>query len=341
MRAERREFRGSYGEISLVPESLDDLWHLSHLIAPDDQVFADTFRSVEKATDKIRPEKAEKRPFRIGLRVERVLFQPTTNRIRIAGLIEDGPDLGSHHTISLEAGQEISVIKTWHVFDEERLDRAIRATTTGAIHILAVEEGEAQLYRMRQYGPEFVADAGKGSGKGNAPDGRVAFLDCVLDLIRTVEGPLVITGPGFVKEEFATYAKQKIEGLTDRILVFETRRSGSGAVAEVIGSGALATLTGDLQLQKEFQALQEFLALLASGKPVAYGQEDVGNAVGCGAVRHLLVADSLVRETNTGELMLAAERQKAQITIFSTEFDPGKQLLGLGGIAAILRFAIR
>ncbi|MDD1674116.1 MAG: mRNA surveillance protein pelota [Methanomicrobiales archaeon] len=324
----------------MVPESLDDLWHLSHLIAPGDQVFADTFRSVERATDKIRPEKAEKRPFRIGLRVERVIFQPTTNRVRIAGIIEDGPDLGAHHTISLETGQEIAVIKNWRVFDEERLDRAIRTSTAGAIHILAVEEGEAQLYRMRQYGPEFVAETEKGSGKGNAPEGRAAFLDSVLDLLRTVEGPLVVTGPGFVKEEFATYAQQKIAGLSDRILIFDTRRSGSGSVAEVIGSGALATLTGDLQLQKEFQILQEFLALLAAGKPVAYGQGDVGNAISCGAVRHLLVADSLVRDVNTGELMLAAERKKAEITIFSTEFEPGKQLLGLGGIAAILRFAI-
>jgi protein pelota len=341
MRAERREFHGAHGEILLVPESLDDLWHLSHLIAPGDLVHADTFRSVERATDKLRPEKAEKRPFRIGLRVERVVFQPTTNRLRIAGIIEEGPDPGSHHTVGLEAGQEVSVIKTWRMFDEERLSRAVRASTIGAIHILAIEEGEAQLYRMRQYGPELVAETGKGSGKGQDSDGRETFFENVLDLIRTVTGPVVITGPGFVKEDFAALAGDQIPGLEDRLLVFDTRRSGYGAVTEVIGSGALATLTGDLQLQKEFQVLQEFLAMLSSGRPVAYGRDDVRNAVGCGAVRHLLVTDTLVRDPEIGEQLIAAERQRAQITIFSTAFDPGRQLMGLGGIAAILRFALQ
>ena len=74
MKAEYGELRGGYGEIRLFPESIDDLWHLQHLIGPGDLVFATTFRSVEAATDKIRPEKVEKRPVRLGVRIGRVEF---------------------------------------------------------------------------------------------------------------------------------------------------------------------------------------------------------------------------------------------------------------------------
>ena len=74
MKAEYGELKDRYGEIRLFPENIDDLWHLRHLIEPRDLVFATTFRSIDTASDKIRPEKLEKRPVRLGVRVERIDF---------------------------------------------------------------------------------------------------------------------------------------------------------------------------------------------------------------------------------------------------------------------------
>jgi len=65
MKVEYGELKDNSGEIRLFPESIDDLWHLRHLINIGDLVFATTFRSVDTASDKIRPEKAEKRPVRL------------------------------------------------------------------------------------------------------------------------------------------------------------------------------------------------------------------------------------------------------------------------------------
>ena len=83
MKAEQGDLRDNAGEIRLLPESIDDLWHLEHLIFPGDLAFATTFRSVESATDKIRPEKVEKRPVRLGIRVEKVEFSGHGVRLRV------------------------------------------------------------------------------------------------------------------------------------------------------------------------------------------------------------------------------------------------------------------
>ena len=40
MRVLKKNLRGDVGEIALLPESLDDLWHLQHLISRGDLVFA-------------------------------------------------------------------------------------------------------------------------------------------------------------------------------------------------------------------------------------------------------------------------------------------------------------
>jgi protein pelota len=340
MKAEYIDFQGDFGEVRLFPERVDDLWHLSHLIGSGDLVFATTFRSVEVPQDKIRPEKREKRQVRLGVRADRVEFHPFALRLRVTGLIEHGIEAGSYHTLNLEPGYDISVVKRWSSADRARVERAIRSAAFEAVHILSVEEGEASLFRIRSYGPEQVASVIAGTGKGGEGTGRQMFFDEVLALAGEVTGPLILAGPGFVKEELVHRARSRGDVLATRALVVETRRSGAGAVREVIGLGTLDRLTGDLQLALEVRLLEELLSRIAKGDPVAYGREDVARAVGYCAVRELLVIDTLIRDPEVAALMEQAEAQRAQVAVLSTRFEPGEQLEALGGIAALLRFAV-
>ena len=140
MKAEYGELVRSFGEIRLFPETIDDIWHLDHLILPGDLVFATTFRTVDVSSDKIRPEKAEKKPVRLGIRVGKVEFHDYANRLRVTGTIEHGQDAGSHHTFNIEPGYEISVIRQWTRRDLERIDRAVKASVYDVLHILSIEE---------------------------------------------------------------------------------------------------------------------------------------------------------------------------------------------------------
>ncbi len=85
MKADTSHLRGGFGEIVLFPESVDDVWHLSHIVVPGDLVYATTFRAPESSADKIRPEKLEKRLVRLGIRVEKVEFHRYSVRLRISG----------------------------------------------------------------------------------------------------------------------------------------------------------------------------------------------------------------------------------------------------------------
>ncbi|HTY52794.1 MAG TPA: mRNA surveillance protein pelota [Methanomicrobiales archaeon] len=341
MKAEFLEMKGSHGEIRFFAESVDDLWHLSHLIRPGDLVFATTFRSVETVTDRIRPEKPEKKPVRLGIRVEGVSFHQYSNRLRISGVIQHGVDEGSHHTINLDAGNEISVIRTWHQVDLDRIDRAVKATSTGAVHILAIEEGEAELYRIRQYGPELVSTVVQGSSKGADTGARGILFERVAGLLAEVTGTVVIAGPGFVKDEAAKYLKAKIPDLADRCITVETRRSGRGAVTEALGKGVLERITGDIQLKREAGLLDLFLERMGKGEPVAYGRAEVEEAVRAGAAGQVLVIDEMVRNRKVADLLEQAEKTRAKVTVFSSLFDPGQQLAALGGIAAVLRYRLK
>ncbi len=340
MKAEQCEMRGDYGEIRLMPESIDDLWHLQHLIAPGDLVFATTLRSVEAISDKIRPEKVEKRPVRLGVRVEKAEFSVHGVRLRISGVIEHGVDAGSHHTFNIETGYEISVIRRWRQVDLDRIDRAVKASVYGVIHILTIEEGEAELFRLRQYGPESVVTFTMGSGKGAELNTRQAFFDQLIANCATITGPLVIAGPGFVKDDFVKYMKGKDSALGDRVLVVETRRIGRGAVQDVVGLGAIEKLIGDLQLNREVKLMDEVLMRISRDGAVAYGIRDVADAIDYGAAEQVLLTDTLLRNTTVTRLVEKAEGMRAKIIVLSSSFEPGERLDALGGIAALLRYKV-
>ncbi len=341
MKAEVKELKRGSGEIVLFPETLDDLWHLSHLVRPGDLVFATTLRSVAPATDKIRPEKVEKRPVRLGIRVEKVEFHQHTNRLRIGGVIESGVDVSSHHTFNVEPGFEISVIKQWRSFDCDRIRRAVNTSTYSVVHVVSIEEGEAQIYRLRQFGPEWVTTITAGSGKGADDSGRSMLFEETLKPLALITGPLIIAGPGFVKEEFADYIRAHAPETVERMVVVETRRIGRGAVQEVIGKGVLERLLGDLHLAREVRLMEEVLLRIATGGAVAYGIGEVRKAINYGAAETVLVSDIQLRDDAVRGLVEQAEYVSASVVVMSTEFEPGERLEALGGAAALLRYKIR
>ncbi|MFA4823761.1 MAG: mRNA surveillance protein pelota [Methanoregula sp.] len=340
MKADCGDLKGNNGEIRLFPESVDDLWHLQHLVAPGDLVFATTFRSVDTASDKLRPEKVEKRPVRLGVRIERVEFSEHGIRLRLSGVIEHGIDIGAYHTLNVETGFEISVIKQWRPHELERIERAVKSSAFSLIHILTIEEGEAELFRLRQYGPESVVTFSAGSGKGGESDNRPAFFEQVLAPLAAIDGPLIVAGPGFIKDDFVKHAKNKGNPIAEKAIIVETRRIGRGAVQDVIGKGALEKLIDDLQLSREVKFMDEVLCRIAQDGAVAYGQQEVQDAIGYGAVEQVLVADTLLRDPATMALIESAEAMRATVVVLSSSFEPGERLVALGGIAALLRYKL-
>ncbi len=338
MKADCEDLKNNNGEIRLFPESVDDLWHLQHLVAPGDLVFATTFRSVDTASDKIRPEKVEKRPVRLGVRIERVEFSEHGIRLRLSGVIEHGIDIGAYHTINVETGFEISVIKQWRPHELERIDRAVKSSAFSLIHILTIEEGEAELFRLRQYGPESVVTFSAGSGKGGESDNRPAFFEQVLAPLTAIDGPLIIAGPGFIKDDFIKHAKNRGSPVAEKAISVETRRIGRGAVQDVIGKGALEKLIDDLQLSREVKFMDEVLCRIAQDGAVEYGRQEVQDAIGYGAAEQVLVADTLLRDPEIMALIEKAEAMRATVVVLSSSFEPGERLVALGGIAALLRY---
>ena len=334
------------GEIKLRIENADDLWHLSNLVQTGDLVRASTYRREESKTDKIRPEKAEKVRITVTLRVEKMEFQAFTDRLRISGVIVDAPqDLGRHHTLNVSVDDVLSVIKTWKRHELQRIDEAVAATQKPLVTFLSLDDEEALLAQLRQYGVQELATIrAPGHGKMFATgDAATAYFEEVLGKLRSMPlgEAVVLVGPGFAREDFLAFLGSHDPALAKRVQSHGTSQAGLRGIQEALRSGMGSKLLADSRVAHETQLVEKVLEAIATGRPVAYGRKEVGEAVSAGAVETLLVSESVVRNLAIERLMHDAEAVRGAVVLVSTHHEAGAKLEGLGGVAALLRFPIK
>ncbi|HIH43785.1 MAG TPA: mRNA surveillance protein pelota [Candidatus Methanoperedenaceae archaeon] len=344
MRVIKKELRGAEGEISLVPESIDDLWHLKYIIGTNDLVFSFTKRRVEGATDKLRPEKAEKRPVRLGIRVEKVEFHRFANRLRVHGIIADGIDTGDYHTLNIEEGTELSIIKRWRQDQLMRIDDAVAAAKRPRVIIVTIEEGEGVIGVVRQYGVEEYAHVERSycKGEGNARQEFFGELAAALRHAAQNVEAVVIAGPGFTKEDFLDFIRAREPEIAGKSTLEDTASIGVSGFQEALRRGAVDRIAQDTRIARESRLMEELLIEISKDGKAAYGIREVKGAQELGAVETLLIADEMLRDErgDAAALVRAVERARGHIVVFSTGFEPGKKLEALGGVAALLRFRV-
>jgi protein pelota len=334
------------GEIKLQADNLDDLWHLYNLIDTGDIIISSTYRRDEAKTDKLRAERAEKKRMVLGIKVEKIDFHESESRLRILGIIVEGPqDLGAHHTLNLGEGEVLTIRKAeWTNSQLERIKRARDDTTKPKLLFVSLENDEALIAIARQYGIQEVAWIySTASGKMyESKDGGDFYGEIVDKVKQSAEPgvPIIILGPGFAKEALIALGKSKEPDLFKGAFIYHTGQAGMAGIHELMKTGMSADVVQSSRAAMETRLVETVLEEIAKDGPVAYGPVEVQRAVNMGAVDTLLVLDSIVRLGKIEPQMAQVEDARGKVVVVSERFEAGKKLESIGGIAALLRFRL-
>ncbi len=336
------------GEIKLVAENLDDIWHLYNIIQEGDLVRAVTFRTADDhKDDRIRAVKTEKKRMKLGIKVEKVAFHEFSNRLRIQGTIIEGiQDLGQHHTFNVDTDilEPITLIKEhWRPHDLQRLQEAVNQRTVPVLLFVSLDEDTATIAVLRQSGVQQVADidAHRSGKMYETKEISSEYYDDILGIIKTTKAPgapLVVIGSGFAREHLIDFIKNKDPGLLDSYVSYATGNAGMNGVHEAIKAGIVDKLTKENRVSKETQAVERLLEEVKKDGLATYGPKEVESALEQGAVETLLISDVCIRSRQGEHLLDLARKTNSGFLIINSLHEAGKKFESLGGVAAILRY---
>lgn len=333
--------------LDVMPENLDDLWHLQRVIEAGDVVSGKTTRKV-KPKDESLP--AYRQDIFIELKIEKAEFHRYTGKLRLSGVIVSGKpenevELGAHHSLDVELNERLKIkketLKSYHI---DRLERAKKASHRETVLLVVFDDEAADFAILKDFGYEHKTriHAGK-SGKMFAAEGGTQkyYSEIVKKAQEISAQKIVFGGPGFAKDNLKKYVADK--GVELKAYFTGLNSTGETGLNELLKSDILLKISAESEAAKDAALVEQLLLQLGKETGLAvYGIEEVKKAVEFGAVEKLMVAESMLLEKKekVEPIMEKAEQLKSEIRIISDEGEAGKKLQGFGGIAAILRYRI-
>lgn len=347
------------GFVKVVPETIDDLWHLYNVIYENDEVYAFTKREIKPNEKYARPGRGERVSVFLGVRVETVSWDKLLGRLRVHGIICQAPEsvpTGAHHTISISLNTAATIVKKeWAKHQLERLTRASR-TSEKPVIVLSIDDEGYAIATTAQYGiNEKIEERMKLPGKLETEKRTAAIREYfteAMNSLRTVwapaHSPIVIIGVGYVKNDFAKFLENEAGEIARSILdVKGVNNGGVAGINEALRSGILLKAMKRLRIGEEAEIIEDVLKRLGKGEAtVTYGLEHVKKAAKLGAIERLVLADSMLRGSSDEqrlrleEIMREVEKKGGSVVVLSTEHEAGAKLISLGGVASTLRFPV-
>ncbi len=340
-----------HGEVKVLVQDADDLWYLSQIVDPGDLVSASTLRKIKMGGEDARDSKAVKKRVFLSVRVEKTEFVATA--LRVSGVVEQGPEdvpHGSHHTLTVEQGATLSIKKeTWLNFQLARLKEASERSRASVL-IVVHDREEATFALLRDFGYSVLSTLKGEVQKKYAEQKTVPFYSQISKVLEEYDkrhnpSRIVVASPAFFKDDLMKELSRT--GLKAKLVPASCSSADEQAIAEVVRRPELAKALEEERYAEETKRVQDLLAAIKKGEPAAYGMDETEKAALAGAVNLLLTSDGLIsslREEGGFQrlesVMKSVERSKGKVMIINSSHDGGKLLDGLGGIGALLRYAL-
>jgi protein pelota len=337
-------------------DSDDDLWVLARLCSKGLllTMLGERRDQTTGGGEGERAKQAERKKMMISLSIEYVEHQSFSDSLRVHGIIRQAPiDIGSHHTHIVTKGDDITLVSEsgFSKLDEELISNAIRASNTPQVGLLVIEQDEIILYFVTNRGLRESAQwTMRGGGKRIASKESGSILsqfqaNVVEKILEQIDDsmPLILCGPGHFRDDVAKLFQANSPHRT--IKSVGTSMGGRGAANEVLSQGLAGNILSEHQMSKEILLLEEAWTRMATNNLIAIGEQELDDALQRGAIETLLIIADTLRDpqvrsfgTSWNEWAEQLTEIGAEIVQCSSDHDAGQQLLGFGGVAALLRF---
>ncbi|MDG6953048.1 MAG: pelota family protein [Nitrososphaerota archaeon] len=346
------DFNPKHGYCSLTIESAEDLWTMRRLIAKGDVVVTRGSRVVKREEEYSRPDKGERVKVTLALAVDEVHLDSSIERIRVKGTIIEASDesvtkVGSH-SVTLSPGHSMTLRKNhWSQLDIQLVRSS--GPSYSRFVLVAVDRREAGIGLLSGSHLSVVTtiESGLGGKMGEERSPR-PYLSKVAEAVSQLSqhgDRVIVAGPGNFKNSVANQINEALKSEDVRVVDGPDLTGGDGIRAMIKSPPFQALAKGSVAVEMQ-QLVSEIVKRISMGDPkVAYALPRVAKAAAAGAVEACAVSDDVfslgVDESQLVGALNEIEAKGGKVFLADSSMEFGKQVSSFGGIAALLRYALR
>lgn len=356
----------SQGFVTIIAEDVDDIGALANIIRVGDRIRSQVRRKVQKIST---TGKAESRQIITSalVKITEVEYQPGVNEMNLRGTLKhdlEDAKKGSFQRILIELNRPFDLFKKcWDKFTYNEIKEAADPASNASIAAVIMKAGLANICIVGRHTTINVAKVSKSIpkvrafGAGNKED-KIKFYSMTANAlishvqIQTMKA-IIIASPGFIHQEFVAYLSKNanklgITNLFSENKIIETNCSTGFPedLEQIITQPEIASHVDQLKTVDQVKSMDKFLKRLNKADDTTALGERVIELLKQNAVSELYVTDQYIRSLPLQnrldflDLKEQAENSDVVVVIFSVQHQSGIQLQELGGIAAILRYAV-
>uniref|UniRef100_A0A7S1KN67 Protein pelota homolog n=1 Tax=Percolomonas cosmopolitus TaxID=63605 RepID=A0A7S1KN67_9EUKA len=363
------ESKNGAGTVILIPEEIEDLWHIYHIISIGDRIKCSTIRKISKETS-TGSVASERLKITLTVQCEKTDFDPKGGNLRVSGknVVENKfVKLGQYHTLDIEVNRKITIMKDcWDSVHLQTINDAIDVKKKADVAaVLMSDQGKARIClitsSMTLDRLNIEMSIPKKRYPGSHEKGVHRFFDAIIRGIEQnidweVIKCIIVASPGFTKDQFMEYITKNGHSRSelkpflknrDRFLLVHTSSAHRQVLNDILSDPMILKNMSDTKAAAEVQALNDFHKLLRDQPDRAfYGPGHVIKAGNMGAIETLLIMDELFRASDVQQrrqyvhLVESVKRNGGNVHIFSSLHASGDRLKSMTGVAAILRYPL-
>jgi protein pelota len=325
-------------------------------VEKDDYIIADTSRVVKQLKEYGRPDKGERVKVRVSIRVNQRELDVAVDRLRITGTITETDNemvtKGTHHSLSVQPGDTVTIDKG-RKWQEVELKMLKRSGDSSSFILVAIDMQEAAVAKVSGTHVKIIPNIYSGqSGKRYQTKNNSNIEVYFTDIAKTVSSiigendKVIIFGPGETKRRFFNALVGRQEVPKDRVQALDgVDVAGEDGIFVFLRSPAIKEAMSASKLASVSSLLDRVMLMVNRGEAkFAMGMQEVSQAAAMKAIEAVVFSDYIFKTANEDEvvkMLNLIESYGAKTFAVDSSTDIGLRVSSLGGIVALLRYAVR
>jgi len=329
------------GSLRLTPNNCDDIYHLSHIIAPRDIISSYTTRKISLDGGKTQ----QKRTMRLDISVVSVEVDLDVGIMYVKGKTcteSEFVRMGSHHTIDISVGNEFEINKKeWKNSQITKIKECCVVNPELCFVVFFERDSVVSIVSTNEIKSVYKEEIKNKNFKG--------LISSTVKTKPNVKS-IIIAGTTDVRTEFHRMLVKQDPSIASMSAVIKLTAdykgiSNSKIISKILADKAMLSTVQNVKFVDDLREGQKlFNAIDTNKEDVCIGLKEVGEAMEYGAVKMLFVTDKFCRPRSVSErefsdaFLKRASEMGAKTCILPVGLDLGERLDSLGGVVCSLSF---